>query len=343
MLAVVADGGAADSRPAPLTLVLGDEELLVSRAIAGIVAAARGFDAGADVVETAAEGVDEGFLLELSSPSLFGGVRVVVVRGAQELAEEARDALAGLALDPLPEVVLVVAHSGVPKGKRLVDALQAAGADVVRCPRVTRPAERLEFVQGEVRRAGRSITAGACRALVDAVGSDLRELAAAVGQLLADAPDGGPVDEATVARSHRGRAETTGFQIADAAVGGDAPGALALLRSALDTGTADLLVVSALASGLRELAAVRGAGGASSGAVARQLGLPPWKVEKAQRGARGWSDEGLSLAVRAVAHADELVKGAGAVPAYALEAAVLTVARARTATVTATAAARGRR
>jgi len=198
-------------------------------------------------------------------------------------------------------------------------------------------------VPGEVRRAGRSITAGACRALVDAVGSDLRELAAAVGQLLADAPDGGPVDEATVARSHRGRAETTGFQIADAAVGGDAPGALALLRSALDTGTADLLVVSALASGLRELAAVRGAGGASSGAVARQLGLPPWKVEKAQRGARGWSDEGLSLAVRAVAHADELVKGAGAVPAYALEAAVLTVARARSATVTATGAGRGRR
>ena len=131
------------------------------------------------------------------------------------------------------------------------------------------------------------------------------------------------------ARRDDGRAETTGFQIADAAVSGDAAGALALLRAALDTGTPDLLVVSALASGLRELASVRGAGGASAGAVAKQLGLPPWKVEKAQRAARGWSDEGLSEALRAVAHGDEQVKGAGVVPAYALERAVLAVARAR--------------
>lgn len=314
----------------PLTLLLGDEELLVSRAVARVVAAARAADPEAAARELTADAVDEALLLDLASPSLFGGLRVVTIRGAQDLGEDPREALATYAADPAPDVILVVAHSGVQKGKRLVDALRTAGARVERWPRLTKPAERLAFVQAEVRAAGRPVTAGACRALLEAVGNDLRELAAAVAQLVADLPGDGPVDETAVARSHRGRAETTGFQIADAAVAGDAGGALALLRSALGTGTADLLVVSALASGVRELVKVRGAGGGSANALATQLGMPPWKVEKSQRAARGWTDEGLSDALRAVAEADERVKGAGVDPAYALELAVLAVAAART-------------
>jgi len=313
----------------PLTLILGDEELLVSRAAAAVAAAARGQDPESEAREVAAEDVDEGLLLELGSPSLFGGLRVVIVRGAQDLAEDLRDRLASYAADPLPEVLLVVCHSGVQKGKRLVDALQAAGARVQRCARLTKPAERLEFVQAEVRATGRAVTAGACRALLETVGNDLRELAAAAAQLAADLPGTGTIDADAVARFHRGRAETTGFQIADAAVAGDAAGALALLRHGLTTGTADLLVVAALASGVRELTRVKGAGAGSTGTLAKQLGLPPWKVEKAQRTARGWSDEGLSVALRAVAEADERVKGAGVDPAYALERAVLAVAAAR--------------
>ena len=99
---------------------------------------------------------------------------------------------------------------------------------MVRCPKVTKPADRLSFVQSEIRAAGRSATAGACRALLDAIGNDLRDLAAAVAQLVSDDGTAATVDERMVARFHRGRAETSGFQIADAAVAGDAAGALSL-------------------------------------------------------------------------------------------------------------------
>jgi DNA polymerase-3 subunit delta len=61
------------------------------------------------------------------------------------------------------------------------------------------------------------------------------------------------------------------------------------------------------------------------------LGLPPWKVERAQRQARGWRPEGITVAMTAIAEADAAVKGAGVDPAYALERAVLTVAAARVA------------
>lgn len=319
----------------PITLILGDEELLVSRAVAALLGAARAADAEAAVRDLQGESIEADSLAELLSPSLFGGTTVLVIRAAQDLDESVRDLLGRYVADPMPDLILVIAQSGVVKGKKLLEALQSAGADVIRCARLSKPAERLTFVQNEIRSHGRTATAGACRALVETVGNDLRELAAAVAQIVADSDGGGGssavIDERLIARSHRGRAETTGFQIADAAVSGDAAGALSLLRQAMATGTPDLLVVSALAGALRDLANVRGAGSASPGAIAKTLGMPPWKVEKALRGARGWSDSGLAAALRAVADADLSVKGAGASSAFALERAVLRVADARVA------------
>ena len=320
----------------PLTLVVGPEELLVAREVRRIVAAARAVDAGtdagtgaeADVRELAGDAVELSLLLDLATPSMFGGDRVVVIRDAQDLAEDVREALTGYVAAPAPDVVLVIAHSGVVKGKRLLDAMKAAGARVVTVAAVSKPGERLEFVQDEIRAAGRESTAGAVRALVEAVGSDLRDLAAAVAQLVADTQPGAVLDERTIAAHHRGRAETSGFAIADAAVGGDLPAALALLRHALDDGESEVYLLSALATGLRDVGLVRGASG-PSGALAKRFGMPPWKVEKAQRVGRGWTDEGIAAALGAVAEADRMLKGEGASGRHAIEHAVLAVARAR--------------
>ena len=80
----------------PLRLVLGDEELLVSRAVAEVVGAARAADAEADVRELAAVELTAGALYDLLSPSLFGGRRVVVVRGAHEAKADVGGKLAQL-------------------------------------------------------------------------------------------------------------------------------------------------------------------------------------------------------------------------------------------------------
>ena len=94
--------------------------------------------------------------------------------------------LARYAKNPAPDVVLVLTHAGGAKGKELLAGVKAAGARVIECPKLTRFAERLDFIRAEFRRAGRRADDGAARALLDAVGSDLRELAAACGQLAAD-------------------------------------------------------------------------------------------------------------------------------------------------------------
>ena len=80
-------------------------------------------------------------------------------------------------------------------------------------------------------RAGRTVEDSGVRALLDALGNDLRELAAASSQLAADTT--GVIDQAVVARYYRGRAEASGFSVADRAVEGRLAEALELLRWAL--------------------------------------------------------------------------------------------------------------
>lgn len=78
-------------------------------------------------------------------------------------------------------------------------------------------AEKVEFVRNLFLDAGRKASPGAVAALVGALGGELRELQSAVSQIAADAP-AGVIDEAIVDKFHQGRVETTGFDVADAAI-----------------------------------------------------------------------------------------------------------------------------
>jgi DNA polymerase-3 subunit delta len=91
-----------------------------------------------------------------------------------------------------------------------------------------------------------------------------------------------------------------------------------------------VLVTSAFAGGLRGLARFRSAPrGLREGDLAREAGVPPWKIRVLREQARGWDDLGLARAINAVAQADADVKGAASDAAYALERMVLRVATAR--------------
>ncbi|MEX5631844.1 DNA polymerase III subunit delta [Parafrankia sp. FMc2] len=313
--------------PPPLVVVSGDEDLLVARAVREVRDAARARDPEVEIVDRAPGELTDADMIDLGASSMFGGGRVLVVRGAADLSEDLRDALLAYVEHPLDDVVLVVVHSGVVKNRKLVDAMKKAGARVVPAARITRPRDRHDFAVAEIRRLGGKATEEAVRALLDAVGGDLREIAAVCDQLVADTA--GVIDEPAVARYHRGRAETSGFAVADAIIAGDLATALALLRQALEGGTAPVLVTSAIAGGLRDLARVSSVGGGSKWDIAKALGMPDWKVERAQRSARGWSDAGLARAIRAVAVADAGVKGAAVNAGYALERLLQEVAGAR--------------
>ncbi|MDC5695779.1 DNA polymerase III subunit delta [Intrasporangium calvum] len=308
-----------------LALVSGPEEVLVERAVARFVTAAKA--AGADVIRVDATGYEPGSLILHASPSLFGGTKCIVVRGLHESPDELQLDLLSLLGGPLDDVSLVVAHGGGMKGKKVIDTLKKLGADVVDCPAIKSDRDKSDFVMKEFARARRKITSDGVRALVEAVGKDVRELAAACAQLVADTE--GTIDDAVVDTYHGGKVEASGFRVADAAVAGQAGEALRLLRHAIATGVDPVPIVAVLASQLRQLIKVGAAGRGSSAQLAKTLGMAPWQVDRARRAVAHWSGDGLAVALQAVAAADFEVKGGGRDPVYAVERAILTITRAR--------------
>jgi len=318
-------------RPSPfgrVTLVTGPESLLADRAVAALLAEIRAESPEAEVTRADADRLEASRLAEMTGASLFATRRAAVVEDLANLPADLADAVLELARRPQDDLALVLVHGGGQKGKGLLDKLRSAKVTVVDAPPV-KAWELPQFVAAEARRIGAGVDPGAAQALVDAVGHDLRSLAAAVSQLVADG-EGGPIEEVQVRRYFGGRSEVTSFAVADAALAGRTGVAMEQLRWALATGVAPVLVTSALASGLRGLGKLVTAGSALHEAdLAREVGVPPWKLRTMRSQARGWDQGGLAAALQAVAVADGEVKGAAEDAAFALERAVLTVARAR--------------
>lgn len=311
----------------PVVLVTGTEGLLGDRAVEAVRRLAREKDPAVETSTIDAAGYEAGQLAAVASPSLFGEARLVQVNGAESCTDAfLPDALAYLE-DVQDDVTLVVRHGGGQRGKKLLDRIRAMPtAGVVECAPVKKDSEKSEFVSDEFTAAGRRITPGAVRALVAAVGSDLRELASSCAQLLADTE--GAVGEDIVMRYYSGRVEATGFRVADAVAAGACEQALGLLRQAVATGLDPVPIVAVIALKLRTMAKVAGARGRGAD-IARALGLAPWQVDRARRDLQSWTPDGISIAIRALAAADEAVKGGGRDPVYAVERAVVTITAAR--------------
>ncbi|CAB4709805.1 MAG: DNA polymerase III subunit delta [Actinobacteria bacterium] len=325
------------SAPAPraadvlgrVTLVTGKEEFLNERTVSAVRAAVRAHDDMSELTETTASDLTLATLGEMSAPSLFSSTRCVVVRSLEQLPEESVDGLLEYAAAPVDDVALVLVHGGGPKGSGTLTKLRKLSSVVDVRSGELKASEYPAFVSAEVRLLGAKIDQEAATTLVQSVGQDLRSLAAAAHQLTNDFP-GQTLTVDRVKQYFGGRAEAKSFAVADAAFSGHPRQALEELRWAIDGGTAAVLVTSAFAAGARGLARYQGAPRAMREAdLAREVGVPPWKLRSIRDQSRGWSPEGLAAAIRAVAQADADVKGAASDAAYTLERLVLTITRLR--------------
>jgi DNA polymerase-3 subunit delta len=319
---------AAKSPFGRLVLVSGPESLLTERAVAALLQSMRSEAPDVEISEIAAAQLDAGKLSEITSPSLFSSHRAAVINDLENLDSRLDVELVELAGGQITDLAVITVHRGGQRGRGLVEKLKSAGAEVIESPAV-KTWELPQFVSAEAKQVGSSIDAGAASALVDAVGHDLRALAAAVAQLVADG-EGGPITADQVRRYFGGRAEVTSFAVSDAALAGRTGVAMEQLRWALATGVAPVLITSALASGIRGLGKLVTAGGGQREAdLAREVGVPPWKLKSMRSQARGWDQGSLAAALKAVALADADIKGAADDAAFALERAVLSVSRLR--------------
>ncbi|MDY6055446.1 DNA polymerase III subunit delta [Micrococcus sp.] len=314
------------AEPAALMLLRGPEDYAARWVTDRVVASLTARHGALETHRFRAADYRPGQLAQAASPSLFAEPTLIRVDGLESMNDAfLEDALHLVQQGPGAEdVTVVLRHTGGNRGKRLLDAVARAGT-VVECPALKRDEDRLAFVQAEFRDARRRIDDDAARALVNATGTSLTDLAAACSQLLGDVD--GPVTADHVQTYYGGRVEATSFAVADAALEGQAARAVSLVRHALATGVHPVMVTSVLALKARQVARIVDSG-MGQGEIASALGIAPFQVRFVQQAARHWSPEGIARAVEWIAQADAEVKGASRNPDFAVERAVIRVATA---------------
>lgn len=304
---------------APVHLVLGDDDFLAERATNAIIDAV---GPHADVSKYRASDVTEGELLQATSPSLFAEERVVVFTHAELAGKEPTELLLHAAVDPASGMTLVICHTGGGRNKALVPKFKKVAELHDATP--VKNHELAKWINGEFRRHNVSTTPDVVAALQESVGSDLRELASAVEQLVADAE--GEITVATVRAYYTGVAEVSGFDIADAAIRGNLNHALGSTRRALQLGISPVAIAAALATKVGDIAKLHTTRG-NPDQIARTLGMHPYVAKKTMQVARTWSGAAVSEAVIVIAELDAAVKGQGGDPEFEIEDAVRRIAK----------------
>ncbi|MCZ9296051.1 DNA polymerase III subunit delta [Corynebacterium yonathiae] len=316
----------------PVHLILGDDEFLTERARLQIqrAAAEESGPTGArpELTKLKASEVSEGEILEATSPSLFGDNRVIVISDCERAGKEVIDILLRACANPAPGMTMVIIYSVTAKTlkkKKKQPELVAKLRKIAEVHEVFSlyPNELGQWATREFSSHGVRPTPDVIHAVLEGVGSDLRELASAISQLVSDT--GGNVTREAVQNYYVGVAEVANWDIADAAVAGRVEAAVSTCRRALQLGASPVAIAAALANKVGAVARLYSARG-DQYSLASQTGLAPYVVKMTQPVARRWSADNVTKAVILVSELDAAVKGQGGEPEFAIEAAVKRVA-----------------
>ena len=218
-----------------IILVQGPEEILAERAIATEIEKIINKDNQAVVSKFSADEIEPGMISDALAPSLFSQSRVLVIKQVQDVAAECVTEIENYLENLDPDLTLVIWHKGGVKGKGLVDKLKKAKAEVIPAAEIKSAADKKSFVQSEFKKNKRNVTADAVVALVNAIGSDLRELASICEQLSSDVAKEKTIDASDVEKLMNGRIEATGFDVADAVMAGNVEASIIANRHAISS------------------------------------------------------------------------------------------------------------
>jgi DNA polymerase-3 subunit delta len=297
----------AASMPDPIGVVLlwGDDAFLLRDAALELLGDLR-------PTEVDAGGWQGGELQDLSTPSLFGEPRALLVTDLRNLPKSAMSELAAYVASPDPRSALVLCCTTAERGKppaALLKLIEPAGP----IRQVAVPRKELEsWVLHRAKRHELDLTPQAARALVDTVGVETAQLVGAVQQL-GSAFAGQKVGPAQVHQQFRGLGEQKTWDLCDKAFGRDLAGAIRSLRSIEEGGDEALMVLGGIASRVRDLIKVRSLPDRMPpGEVAKQAGLRfDWQARRYLQQARNYSLEELVRVHERITEVDRALKSGG--------------------------------
>lgn len=304
--------------PSPVHLVIGDDEFLAERARLSIQHGEKKTFKASEIT------VSE--LLEATSPSLFADERTIIITDVEKIGAELQKIILNECTQLAPGMTIIVMyHLAKKSAKKKIPEFAKKLSKVAEVHEAYElyTSDLAPWLTREFQSLGVRPTPDVIKAVLDGVGSDLRKLASAASQLVADT-DGNVTLEA-VRDYYSGIAEVANWDIADAAVAGQVGTAVATCRRALQLGAEPILIAFALSSKVTALARLYDQRG-DQFTLAKQTGLNPFVVKNSMRVARGWSGDNISKAVIIVEELAATTVGQGGDPDYEVEAAVRRIA-----------------
>jgi DNA polymerase-3 subunit delta len=298
--------------------LLAGEEFLVEEALDQVRAEAA-TDALSEVTVSGDVTVPE-MLNALETPSLLGGRRMVILRDAEALTKEAAKALTEYLESPSPHSVLVLVASGRTR-------LDSSARKLGRVVNVDAPKGRrlVSWLRKRATERTMKLDDRAAWALIDSVGTDLRELDSALTQLETGLGPGARVGAAEVRNAFPRSADQRIYVFTDAVGDRRLPVAMASLRRLLGQGEDPLVLFGALTAHVRRMLRARRYADRGGSAVGDALGLPTWRAERLSKQARLYRENELTDALAILAATDVEMKGGDLPPEAALERAVLQI------------------
>jgi len=304
---------------APIHLVWGEDPFLLRLAALEI------FGQGVQPREIEAGDWQGGETADLSTPSLFGEPRALLVTDARHLPEDASRELAAYLAAPSPDAMLVLSATVGERGRvpaGLVKLVQPIGE--VREVKVARK-DLAAWVSRRAKAKALELAPDTSSALVERLGEDPATLDQALDQL-GSAFAGTRVTRQVVAEQFRGLGDQHVWDLCDRAFARDLPGAMRSLATLLQSGEDALPILGGIASRLRDLVRVRSLPDRMPpGDLARAAGLRfEWQARRYRESARRFSMEELVDIHDRVVEADRALKS-GATGDVVLPALVLAI------------------
>lgn len=297
--------------PMTLTVVAAGEEFLADRYLHE---SWRAFlqenpEAERRVVDVALDNA-YGELGDALSPGLFGEVIFLVVDNIELASDEIQQFFLNRWTEDERPSTLVVQRTFV-KGRGFVDKLKKQ-YDCVSFEKIKGKGFN-DFILNECKEGKRKIEPEAVTLLRNAVGDDLRQLAAALSQILVDV-EGNPITAKSLSVYFEGFAQVPPYQIVDYVFGRKPLESLLSLRWALesDPNIGPAIIATAMNT-IRSLVAIANApAGLSEADIASLASVPAWKVRTIREQLRRWRPSELADASLLLTHVDASLK-AGAV------------------------------
>jgi DNA polymerase-3 subunit delta len=253
----------------------------------------------------------------LDTPSLLGGTRLVVLRDAGGLVKDQVQAITSYIESPSPSAVLVL----VADGKTKLDAAVKKHGSVISLepPKGRRLAG---WIRERARERKIVLDDRAAWALIDSVGTELRDLDGALEQLFTRRGPGSKFGAQDVRDAFPRLADERVFALTDAVGDRRLPVAMSTLRRLLMQGDPPVVLFGAVTSHIRRMLRARRHADQGSAAVASALGLPDWRAKNITRQARAYKEDELIAALGILAQADLDMKNGDVAGDVALESAI---------------------